>query len=215
MINKMQLIEFEKQIEQLFLDKKILAPIHLSDNNEDQVLWIFKNLWNANDWLFTTWRSHYHVLCTGITEDWLKTEILRGASMFISHKSPNIVTSSIVGGIISQAVGTALSIKRNNQNNSVLCMVGDMGASGGAFHEAHKYALCQDLPIKFVIEDNGISVGSKTEECWGKDFWFSTENNFRPRKETCMPIQIDSKTWYYRYEKSIYPHVGAGSFVSF
>lgn len=215
MISKQELMDFEKDIEQCFLEKKILAPIHLSDHNEDQVLWIFENLWKPDDWLFTTWRNHWHCLCAGVKPEWLKEQILAGKSMFISSKEPKIITSSIVGGILSQAVGVAAALKATNSMNSVMCLIGDMAASIGAFHEAHKYALCQDLPIKFIIEDNGVSVGSKTDACWGKDFWFSTLQNFHPKTESCSPIRLDSKTWYYRYEKSIYPHVGAGEFVQF
>lgn len=216
MITKQELIEFEKDIEKCFLDKQIKAPIHLSDHNEDQVIWIFEHLYKSqSDWIFSTWRNHLHILCAGADPAWVKREILRGNSMGLCSKNPKLVTSAIVGGILPQAVGVAAALKRSGEKNSVLCLLGDMAGSIGTFHEAHKYSVCKDLPITFVIEDNGVSVGSKTEDCWGKDFWFSTERNFRPRSEPCMPFQLDSKTWYYRYEKSTFPHVGVLDFVTF
>ena len=40
---------------------KIRAPIHLSGNNENQLIKIFKKV-KKQDWVFSTWRSHYHAL---------------------------------------------------------------------------------------------------------------------------------------------------------
>lgn len=215
MITKEELIDFEKDIERCFLNKQIKAPIHLSDHNEDQVIWIFEHLYNKNDYIFSTWRNHLHILCAGGNPEWVKTEILKGHSMGLCSSDPKLITSAIVGGILPQAVGVAAALKRKNEKQRVLCLLGDMAGSIGSFHEANKYAVSHELPITFVIEDNGVSVGSKTEDCWGKDFWFSTVGNFKPKSEPCMPIQLDSHTWYYRYDKSTFPHVGAGSFVTF
>ena len=41
-ITKKDLISFEESISKLYEDKKIKGPIHLSGNNEDQLISIFK-----------------------------------------------------------------------------------------------------------------------------------------------------------------------------
>jgi hypothetical protein len=71
------------------------------------------------------------------------------------------------------------------------------------------YAISQDLPITFIIEDNGKSVGTITQECWGS---VSTESLYKIYKE--MSEYTDTDLVYYTYEMS-YPHSGTGVFVEF
>ena len=51
MITKRQLIKFEEDIKFLYENKKIKAPIHLSGNNEKNLIKIFKNI-KSDDWVF-------------------------------------------------------------------------------------------------------------------------------------------------------------------
>ncbi len=53
------------------------------------------------------------------------------------------------------------------QRPRVHCFVGDMTARTGAYHEARAYTQGHALPINFIIEDNGKSVGTPTAEVWG------------------------------------------------
>ena len=68
-INKKFLIQFEEEIKDLYERGKIKSPIHLSGNNEDQLIKIFRKI-KKNDWVISTWRSHYHALLHGITAKW-------------------------------------------------------------------------------------------------------------------------------------------------
>ena len=71
---KASLIKFEAEIASLFNSGKILAPVHLSDNNEDQIIEIFKKI-KKDDWVFsmrcrntprgTTFRSRLLLKTTG------------------------------------------------------------------------------------------------------------------------------------------------------
>ena len=83
MLNKNDLINFELEIKKLYENGKIKAPIHLSGNNEHQLIEIFKKI-KKNDWVFSTWRNHYHALLKGIPRNWLKKEIVAGRSMGIN-----------------------------------------------------------------------------------------------------------------------------------
>ena len=40
---------------------QIKAPVHLSGNNEDQLIEIFNKI-DKDDWVFSSWRNHYHAL---------------------------------------------------------------------------------------------------------------------------------------------------------
>ena len=63
-ITKEELISFETNIKQKYEDGEIPAPIHLSKDNEDQLIEIFQYV-NPNDWVFSAWRNHYHALLHG------------------------------------------------------------------------------------------------------------------------------------------------------
>ena len=60
-LTKEDLIKFEKQIVSLWEDGQIKAPVHLSHGNEDELIQIFSVI-SKDDYVFSTWRSHYHAL---------------------------------------------------------------------------------------------------------------------------------------------------------
>lgn len=193
-MNKQGLIKFEEEIKDLFLDAKIRAPVHLSRGNEDALIRIFRKI-KKEDWCFSGHRSHYHALLKGIDPEWLRQEILENRSIHIYNREHNFFSSAIVGGCLPIAFGVAMAIKKKNEKRHVWCFIGDMGGETGAFHESTKYAARHGLPITFVIEDNGLSINSPTQEIWG---------TFKKR-----PCIIR-----YRYVREM-PHAGVGTFVTF
>ncbi len=196
-MNKSELQAFTNEIKDLFDAGEIRSPVHLSLNNEDELIKIFKEV-KPEDWVFSTHRSHYHFLLkTGDTE-WLKNEILENRSIHISNAKYKFFSSAIVGGCCPIALGVALGLKRKNAQNRVWCLIGDMAATTGIFYESLKYASINDLPIVFVVEDNGLSVNTPTRESWGPgDLEFDAD-----------------KVRMYEY-KRILPHAGGGKWVAF
>jgi pyruvate dehydrogenase E1 component alpha subunit len=190
-----ELIAFEKEVAEAFAEKKILGPVHLSGGNEEQLIQIFQDI-KREDFVFSTYRNHYHALLHGLPRDLVMSEILAGRSMGMSSVEHRFFSSAIVGGCLPIAVGMAAALKRQESKELVWCFVGDMAATTGAFAESLKYSVCNDLPIRFVIEDNGLSCNSPTQECWGNE-----ENSIE-------------KGTYYSYER-VYPHVGIGRYVQF
>lgn len=166
-ITKQELIDFEEDLAKLFFDRKIHVPIHLSGNNEDELIEIFQ-LIKDDDWVLSTHRNHYHILLKGYPKEQLKNLILSGESMHIYSKEYKVLTSAIVGGIIPIAVGIAMGIKRSGLNENVWVFIGDMASETGIFHECVKYASRNDLPIIFVIENNEMSTETPTQICWGE-----------------------------------------------
>ena len=63
--DKSFLIDFETEIKEIYEDGKITAPVHLSGGNEDQLIEIFKDV-DKDDWVFSSWRNHYHALLHGV-----------------------------------------------------------------------------------------------------------------------------------------------------
>lgn len=168
-MNKDELINFEKWCVDSFYEGKIRSPIHLSGSKdgklEDFLIKIFKNI-KPEDWVFTTYRSHYHALLKGVDPEWLKEWILQNKSIHVMNKKYKIVSSAIVGGTLSQAVGAAMAIKIKGEKKHVWCFCGDMTASLGVFWDCLRYADFNNLPITFIVEDNGLSTDTPTEESW-------------------------------------------------
>jgi TPP-dependent pyruvate/acetoin dehydrogenase alpha subunit len=209
MVTTEELISFEKEIGDLFNAGKIKAPIHLSSGNEIQIQEIFIEINNENDWVCCTWRSHYQALLKGIPSEVLKKNIIDGKSMVMNLSEYRFICSSIVGGIPSIAAGIAFAIKLQNKNNKVWCWVGDMSAETGAFHEAYKYSLNNDLPITFIVEDNKKSVCTPTSKTWGRDIPYYLDSEYKGG------VLKQNKLYYYQYTNEKYPHAGAGIRVKF
>ena len=207
MITNQQLIDFETDIGNLFNQAKIPAPIHLSSGNEDKIRQVFKFINTEKDWICCTWRNHYQALLKGIPPELLKDKIIKGKSMIMNLPEYKFICSSIVGGIPSIATGIALASKLKGTGEKVWCWTGDMSAETGAWAEAYKYSVAQDLPITFIVEDNELSVLTPTEEVWGKNKWYLPEQNVD--KFVCNHLI------YYKYKNEKYPHAGAGVRVQF
>jgi pyruvate dehydrogenase E1 component alpha subunit len=189
------LIAFERKIADLWEAGKIRGPIHLSGGNEKELVGIFEKV-KSGDWVFSTWRSHYHALLKGIDPSWLEKEILDGKSITIVNKEHKFYSSAIVSGVIPIAVGVAMQLKADNSTDKVWCFIGDMAFETGIFYEMHKYATNYNLPIQFVVEDNGVSTNTPTFETW---------NSKKP---------IPDNVIYYKYEKQ-WPHYGTGKWIMF
>lgn len=194
-----ELISFEEDIANEFNAAKIKSPVHLYSGNETKMIEIFNHI-KDDDWVFCTWRSHYQCLLKGVPSNILKQDIMNGKSITLCYPEYKVYSSAIVTGNIPIATGVSLDIKRKNKTEHVWCFVGDMTSETGTFFENWKYAVNYDLPITFVIEDNGRSVCTDTRKTWNtNNLFFENENK---------------KIIYYKYETK-YPHAGAGKRVQF
>jgi TPP-dependent pyruvate/acetoin dehydrogenase alpha subunit len=195
------LLAFEDAVADEFATGTIKAPVHLSGGNEQALIDIFADV-QPDDWVLGGWRSHYHSLLKGVPEEELREKIRKGHSVALTFPKQKVLCSGIVGGVAPIAVGLAWSLKRKNDENPmghetrVWAFLGDMTAQCGIVHEAMKYASGHNLPIRWVVEDNGVSVCTDTAESWG---------------------EIDGLRGhlakYYRYRPTR-PHCGIGKWVA-
>lgn len=186
---------FEQKVAEAFNAGKIRAPVHLSGGNEEKLIELFRLFISPADWVFCTYRNHYHALLHGVPRERVMEEILAGRSQNLSFPEHRFFTSAMVAGILPIAVGVALALKRNDIHEAnVWCFVGDMAATTGTFSEARNYAGGYDLPINFVVEDNGMSCDSPTKACWGDGL---------PKPYT-----------RYVYERH-WPHINTGKWITF
>lgn len=194
--SEQDLIDFENDIISHWEGGEIRGPIHLSNGNEKELIRIFNKI-GIEDWVFSTWRSHYHALLHGMEPDKLKQKILDGKSITIVDKDSKFYASAIVTGTLPIALGVAKAIKLQKSDNKVWVFLGDMAFESGIFYEVHKYARNYDLPLYFVVEDNGVSTNTPTLDTWNG-----------------IQREIPEDVIYYKYESN-YPHYGTGKWVVF
>jgi pyruvate dehydrogenase E1 component alpha subunit len=200
-LNPEDLLAFEERVADAFNSGKIRAPVHLYSGNEVELINVFSDV-DSEDWVLCSWRSHYQCLLKGVPQEQVFNEILDGRSISLCFADYRLFSSAIVGGVLPIAIGIAFSIKRAGGDNRVHCFLGDMTAETGIAHECIKYATNFDLPIRFIIEDNGLSVCTDTRSVWGD------------RASNLSSVLNHPNVVYYKYQ-SAYPHAGAGVRVQF
>ncbi len=195
-----ELVNFEKGIAQEFNAGKIRAPIHLSGGNEQQLIDIFKDF-KKGDWVFSSWRNHFHALLAGIPPEEAKRQIMAGRSMTVCSPDHNFFSSAIVGGCIPIALGVAWQLHREGKPNRVYLFLGDMAAMSGMAYECANYARWHGLNLYIVVESNGKSVCTDTKAAWGVSYENSPAAHIVANND-------------YHYELP-WPHAGSGVRIQF
>ena len=118
---------------------------------------------SAEDFAFSTWRNHGHLLARGAAPARMMAEILgrsggyAGGRSGTLHLSVNELgmpsTSALVGGSLPLATGAALACKRRGSGIAV-AFFGDAGMEEGACYEAMVVAQIWQVPILFICENN-------------------------------------------------------------
>jgi TPP-dependent pyruvate/acetoin dehydrogenase alpha subunit len=209
-VTEKHLIEFEKEISALYEKGEIKAPIHLRDGNEVKLISIFREKVRKGDYVFSSWASHHHALLHGVPYAEVKEEVLQGRSITLHFPEYNFYSSAIVGGICPIAVGTSWALREKKSRKRVFCFIGDMTFLTGVASESIHYSIVNDLPITWVVEDNGKSVGTVTKDVW------KIEPTERVSEYTKLINDFNSQAevLYYKYTLT-YPHAGVGKFVHF
>ncbi len=117
------------------------------------------------DFVFSTWRNHGHLLARGAAPDRMMAEILGKAGGYAGGRSGTLhlsvrelgipATSALVGGSLPLATGAALACKRLGSGVTA-AFFGDAALEEGAFYEAMIIAAVWKLPILFICENNSI-----------------------------------------------------------
>ena len=126
-----------------------------------------------DDYLFPYYRDRAMVLARGVTNYELalaylaKRDSSSGGRQMPGHYSSrrhNIF--SVATPTASQcipAAGAAWAFKMEGGNQVAVACVGDAAARQGEFYEAVAFALQEQLPVLFVIEDNRYGISTPTE----------------------------------------------------
>lgn len=189
------LIDFVDKVAELHDGGYLPFAIHLPGGNEEQLIELFKEV-KESDYVLSTHRNWYHALLHGVPEDALLERIKTARSMFVFDRQRNFLVSAIIGGTPAIAVGIGVALKRKGSSQRVWCFVGDGIEDTGHFAEAVRYVDGFDLPVTFVIEDDGMAVEASKESRWGTG------------KDLVWPDCVRR----YKYKKSR-PHIRTGNFA--
>lgn len=136
-----------------------LLPILLCDNLREK------------DYIFASHRSHGYFIMYSKNVELLLAEIMgkEGAvcdgisgAQHICYK--HFFSNGIQGGIVPNAAGIAFAEKLNKKNSVTAVILGDGTMGQGVVYETFNMAKMLQLPILFVIEDNGIAMSTMKED---------------------------------------------------
>jgi pyruvate dehydrogenase E1 component alpha subunit len=128
------------------------------------------SLLGENDHVITAYRDHGHALAVGMSMNECMAELFgkatgcskgKGGSMhFFAPDKRYWGGHGIVGGQTPLGAGIAYALKYKRIPGCCLCYLGDGAINQGAFHEALNLAALFQLPVIYIIENNGYSMGT-------------------------------------------------------
>ncbi len=157
----------EEAIVSLYSEREIRCPVHICIGHEAIAVGVCSNL-NQTDLIYSNHRSQAHYLAKGGDINALFAELYGkktgcsngiGGSMHLIDESVGFLgATSIVGGTIPVAVGTAFALKFKEKNAVTVAFFGDGASEEGVLHESLNFSKLHNLPIIFVCENNLYSV---------------------------------------------------------
>src|SRR5678816_2898745 len=131
------------------------------------------SLMGAHDHVITAYRDHGHALAVGMTMNECMAELFgkatgcskgKGGSMHFFAPDKNYWGGhGIVGGQTPLGLGLAFGIKYKGLKGAALCFLGDGAVNQGCFYESLNMAALFNLPVIYIIENNGYSMGTSLE----------------------------------------------------
>ena len=128
------------------------------------------SLLGPDDHVITAYRDHGHALAVGMTMAECMAELFgkatgcskgKGGSMhFFAPDKRYWGGHGIVGGQTPLGAGIAFALKYKRIPGCCLCYLGDGAVNQGPFHESLNLAALFQLPVVYIIENNGYSMGT-------------------------------------------------------
>ncbi|GAA3774534.1 hypothetical protein GCM10022240_27920 [Microbacterium kribbense] len=173
--------EFEQRAGEMYTRAKIGGYCHLNLGEEPTVVGLMSAL-RETDYLFTNYRDHGYALARDMGTGRVMAELFGredgvskglGGSMHMFDADKRMLGGyGIVGGQLPLATGAALALtyrgKPGPDAEAVMCQMGDGTTNIGAFHESLNLAAIWNLPIVYVIINNGMGMATTVEHASGE-----------------------------------------------
>ena len=171
--NMLLIRRFEEKLTELCkIERKIPGMMILCTGQEAVAAGVCGAL-EKDDVIITNHRSHGHLIAKGADTKELMAEIYgkktgcnKGKSGTLHMAVPEVnalCTTTVVGGGIPIAVGTAFAQQYKKQDQITVCFFGNGTTDEGSFHEALNMAALWNLPVIFVCENNVYAGAQRTE----------------------------------------------------
>lgn len=128
------------------------------------------SLGGPDDHFITAYRDHGHALAVGMGMNECMAEMYgkqsgcskgKGGSMHFFAPDKNFWGGhGIVAGQTPLGLGLAYGLKFLGKEGCCLCYLGDGAVNQGAFHESLNIAALFGIPVVYIIENNGYSMGT-------------------------------------------------------
>jgi pyruvate dehydrogenase E1 component alpha subunit len=160
---------FEQAALQSYQKGKMGGFLHLYIGQEATAVGCV-SLMDEHDHIITAYRDHGHALAVGMGMNECMAELFgkftgcskgKGGSMHFFAPDKNYWGGhGIVGGQTPLGLGIAYALKYKGLKGCCMCFLGDGAVNQGAFHESLNIAALWDIPVIYVIENNGYSMGT-------------------------------------------------------
>ena len=160
---------FEERSLRAYNQGKIGGFLHLYIGQESVAAGIV-SLMEKDDHIITAYRDHGHALAVGMSMNECMAEMYgkhtgcskgKGGSMHFFAPDKNYWGGhGIVAGQTPLGAGLAFALKYKGLKGCALTFLGDGAVNQGSFMETLNLASLWDIPVVFVIENNGYSMGT-------------------------------------------------------
>ncbi|WP_338045122.1 pyruvate dehydrogenase (acetyl-transferring) E1 component subunit alpha [Oceanipulchritudo coccoides] len=161
--------KFEQAALQAYQKGKMGGFLHLYIGQEATAVGTV-SVMNENDHIITAYRDHGHALAVGMGMNECMAEMYgkftgcskgKGGSMHFFAPDKNFWGGhGIVAGQTPLGLGLAYALKYKGIKGCAICYLGDGAVNQGVFHESLNIASLWDVPIVYIIENNGYSMGT-------------------------------------------------------
>jgi TPP-dependent pyruvate/acetoin dehydrogenase alpha subunit len=196
--------EFEERLHADFARGDIPGFVHLYAGEEASAAGIMLHL-NDNDRIASTHRGHGHCIAKGVDVKAMMAEIYgkatgacrgKGGSMHIADLSKGMMgANGILGAGAPLACGAALAAQKLGHKGVGISFVGDGASNQGMFLESLNLAAVWNLPVIFVVENNGYAESTAVEWAVASDSYVDRATGFG------MPgVTVDGTDFFAVYE---------------
>ncbi len=172
---------FEEKAGQLYGMGLIGGFCHLYIGQEAVVVGL-ESVAEEGDKRITSYRDHGHMLACGMDPRGVMAELTgraggyskgKGGSMHMFSREKHFYGGhGIVAAQVPIGAGLAFADKYLGNDRVTFTYFGDGAANQGQVHETYNMAELWDLPVVFVIENNGYAMGTAVKRATkSKDFW--------------------------------------------
>ena len=162
--------KFEDKLAAVYIQQKVRGFLDLYNGQEAVLAGSLHAMELGNDRMITAYRNHVQPIGMGVDPKRVMAELYGkatgtsqglGGSMHIFSKEHKFHGGhGIVGGQIPLGAGMAFGDKYFERDNVTLCFMGDGAVRQGSLHETLNLATLWELPVVFVVENNGYAMGT-------------------------------------------------------